>query len=131
MYTVKIEGPCMGHTMHPIQWKFLSHFNTSMEKQDHLTLQNYLSPKKKKLNIAESRLLGLGAQFLTFDKWSHIMHCSLMQSASVISAFLSSFFIYPISCHLCVLCVILDRFISSNINYAFKTNPTYWIFVRM
>ena len=24
--------------------------------------------KKKKLNIAESRLLGLGAQFLTFDK---------------------------------------------------------------
>ena len=25
---------------------------------------------------------------------------------------------------------LLDRFISFNINYAFKTNPTYWIFVR-
>ena len=25
---------------------------------------------------------------------------------------------------------LLDRFISFNINYAYKTNPTYWIFVK-
>ena len=44
------------------------------------------------------------------NKWSHIMHCSLMPSASVISIFISSFFIYPISCYLCVLCLIFHSY---------------------
>lgn len=65
----------MGHTTHtgsnPVKVFML--FPHLGGKTRSIDIAELLIPPKKKNYIAEPRLLGLGAQFLTFDKRSHIL----------------------------------------------------------